>query len=133
MGEVEVIWAKKWVMPIVPVADCRHPGSEALSINQRLEPTKRGQHRIVMDASICMNCGADATRQVSLRDGLILCEQEHGWHLETRERLYDLVASHEKELWETSEELPVWFAYAWGWEWPRIKAALESNLARRAA
>lgn len=128
-----IVWAKHWSdHPVRPVADCPHPTTEVLTINQRLEPTCRGQHKIHMDGSICMVCGADRTGHLSLRDGLALCWEEHHWHHETAQRLYELAALHERELFDTNDWLPLWFVYAWGWEWPRIKASLEAALAEDA-
>lgn len=125
-----ITWAKRWADHAVRrPEECTHPTTEVLTINQRLVPTKRGQHAIAFDGSICMVCGIDVTGNLTLRDGLALCWEEHHWHAGTGARLYELAALHERELFDTNDRLPLWFAYAWDWPWPRIKAALEEAMA----
>ncbi len=110
-----VHWEKDWSREtIVRPCDCRHPGTAALSINQRLEPNGRAGRKIVLDADICMNCGVDKTGTRGLRDGLELAHAEHGWDVRTGMRLRDLCHFHRSELWRTSDSLSIWMAFAIG-------------------
>lgn len=127
MSDYTITWTKTWDDPLCQPGECRHAGSAALSINQRLVPKGRsGQRQIAMDGSICMNCGADVTGNLSMRDGLALCMKEHGWHRSTALRLYDIVNFHAVELYNQNDRLPLWFAYAWDWPWEKIKAEVEA-------
>lgn len=123
----ELVWAKRWEQPICPPEVCTHPAAEKLSINQRLEPTKRGQHVIGMDACVCMNCGADTTGHLGLIDGISRCWDEHHLRPGVADRLYDLVAAREEAIWAEGEAFPIWFMYAFGWDGRRIVAALNAG------
>lgn len=127
MSEFTVIWAKSWRdLPVLPAADCRHPGEHALSIKQRLEPAKGGGHRIAMDGSVCMACGTDSTGNFTVAEALRLCMDQHGWNREVGERLHDLAASHEEEL-MGSPAIPIWCLHAFGWTGREIVDALNSG------
>lgn len=119
-----VHWTKKWDGPILPAAQCRHEGMDALTINQRLEPNARGKgYHIELDGSLCMRCGTDSTGQLSLVEGLSRCMDQHGWNRETGLRLYGLVEFHKDAL-QQETRVPIWFAHAWDWDWQTIKAGL---------
>lgn len=126
-------WTKTWHGAICEPEQCKHSnefGSEVLSINQRLERTKRGGNAIHMDACICMNCGADITGHLSLAEGLRRCMDEHGWNREVGLRLYDLAEFHNDRLCDEAADdgvWPIWFLYAWGWSGKEIVDALNAG------
>lgn len=132
MSRYQVIWTKRWEGPILPVDKCPHSGPDALTINQRLDPAKRGRHQIAMDASICMRCGADSTGNLSLAAGLAACMDEHGWNAAAGDRLYDLAARHEEALLQ-EDSVPIWAFYAFGWTGKQLVDALNAGQLKPAA
>jgi hypothetical protein len=122
----EIHWCKSWQgRPIIPATECRHEGPDALTINQRLERTKRGQHVIAFDASVCMACGADSIGKLSLVDGLKACMDEHGWNREVGLRLHDLAEHHAETLRQAC--CPVWMWYAFGFDSRQIVDMLNAG------
>lgn len=126
-ARVAIHWCKSWAgRPILSPDKCPHSGPDALTINQRLEPTKRGRHVIAFDASICMACGTDSTGKLDLADGLRACMDQHGWNREVGLRLYDLAEFHEDKLMRAAA-IPIWCLYAFGWTGRQVVEALNSG------
>lgn len=127
MSDFELVWLKRWDGAVCPPQHCPHPTTEVLSINQRLESTVRGQHKIAMDGAICMNCGSDRQGHLGLIEGLSRCWDEHHLRPGVADRLYDLAASNEEALWAEGKQIPMWMMFAFGWTGREIVEALNSG------
>jgi hypothetical protein len=128
MSATTVIWCKQWPTEVTPAAQCSHEGSDALSINQRLEAAGgcSNGRKIVMDGSFCMACGTDSTGRFTIAEAMHLCMEQHGWNRAVGERLYDLAKFHEQELLD-SPAIPIWCFYAFGWSGREIHKALNGG------
>lgn len=127
MSECTVHWHKSWDGPVVPAAECRHEGPEALTINQRLERNARGGgHHVALDGNFCMACGTDSTGRFTVAEAMRLCMDQHGWNRQVGLRLHDLAAAHKDKLMQ-SPVVAIWCFHALGWSGRQIVDALNAG------
>jgi hypothetical protein len=128
MSEFTVIWQRDYSdWPILDAATCEHEPTRVLTINQRLEPNKRGGgHHIELNGIFCMACGTDSAGRLTVAEAMRLCMDQHGWNRHVGDRLYDLAVAHKDELMQ-SPAIPLWCLYAFGMSGREIHEALNNG------
>lgn len=78
----------------VRAGDCPHPPSAAMSVNERI-----AGRRIVVDGSLCLDCGAELTGQMTPAEACCQLWSRFGWNYVIGRRLCELAKRINRQLW----------------------------------